>query len=132
LGRVMVSTSGLLENFSKGQEIELNGVLKKPDVPIVEGAFDYRTYLERQGIYYQLTVESTNDWKALNESRTPFADRFFSWAQRVLQRGLPVEDESLRLVWAMTLGWKPALTDEVSEPFMRSGTINISLFYRVA
>ena len=38
---------------------------------------------------------------------------------------LPVEDEELRLLWAMTLGWKTALTDEVSEPFMRSGTMHI-------
>ena len=40
-------------------------------------------------------------------------------------RSLPVEDEELRLLWAMTLGWKTALTDEVSEPFMRSGTMHI-------
>jgi len=30
----------------------------------------------------------------------------------------------VRLLCAMTLGWKTALTGEVSEPFMRSGTIS--------
>jgi hypothetical protein len=40
-----------------------------------------------------------------------------------LERGLPREDESLRLLWAMALGWTTALTGEVSEPFMRTGTI---------
>jgi competence protein ComEC len=28
-------------------------------------------------------------------------------------------------MWAMTLGWKTALTNEVNEPFMRSGTMHI-------
>src|SRR6185503_15575913 len=47
------------------------------------------------------------------------------WAQQALARGLPVEDEALRLEWALTLGWKPALTEEVSEPFVRAATYHI-------
>jgi ComEC/Rec2-related protein len=43
----------------------------------------------------------------------------------MLALGLPQEDEPLRLLWAMTLGWKTALSGEVSEPFMRSGTMHI-------
>src|SRR6185295_7198734 len=35
------------------------------------------------------------------------------------------QDESLRLLWAMTLGWKTGLTQEVAEPFMQSGTLHI-------
>src|SRR4029077_7095626 len=55
----------------------------------------------------------------------PVADRFLAWAQPTLARGLPGEDESLRLLWAMSLGWKTALTSEINEPFMRSGTMHI-------
>jgi hypothetical protein len=36
--------------------------------------------------------------------------------------GLPVEDEYLRLEWALTLGWKAALTDEVADPFIKAAT----------
>ena len=127
LGRAMASTAGLLdEQYSVGQTVEVSGILQPPRPPLAEGLFDYRTYLNRQGIYYQLAVASTNDWKAVGTPQTrPVADRFFSWAQKVLQRGLPFEDEPLRLIWAMTLGWKTALSDEVSEPFMRSGTMHI-------
>jgi predicted membrane metal-binding protein len=39
--------------------------------------------------------------------------------------GLPEQDEALRLQWAMVLGWQTALTGEVAEPFMRSGTMHI-------
>src|SRR5258705_8723624 len=54
-----------------------------------------------------------------------WSDRFQFWAKQTLARGLPTEDEDLRLLWAMTLGWKTALTSEVAEPFMRSGTMHV-------
>jgi hypothetical protein len=34
-----------------------------------------------------------------------------------------VEDEPLQLLWAMTLGWRTAFTGDISEPFLRAGTI---------
>ena len=129
-GRVAVATPGLLgANFFGGQTIEVTGVLRRPQGPAAEGLFDYQTYLRRQGIYYQLLVESTNDWRTVltggSPPRVPLADRFRHWSQRILAAGLPQEDESLHLLWAMALGWTTALTDEVSEPFMRTGTMHI-------
>lgn len=127
LGAIAISTPGVLDQqFFAGQHLSVSGVIDLPPSPLAEGLFDYRTYLQRQGIYYQLHVKSTNDWILRSSSSAlPFADRFLNWAQKTLARGMPVEDESLRLLWAMTLGWKTALTGEVSEPFMRSGTMHI-------
>lgn len=129
-GLVAASTPGTLNaGFFKGQTIEVTGVIRPPKGPSAEGLFDYRAYLRRHGIYHQLQVESTADWQIVSTPDSPrgppLSDRFRNWAQRTLARGLPAEDESLRLVWAMALGWKTALTDEVSEPFMRSGTMHI-------
>jgi ComEC/Rec2-related protein len=127
LGRVMISTKGALPpEFYAGRAVEISGVLAPPPGPIANGLFDYRTHLARQGIYYQLKSEFPRDWRTV-DSRTnaPFADRFLGWAQHTLARGLPEQDEPLRLLWAMTLGWKTALTGEVNEPFMKSGTMHI-------
>src|SRR5437773_32424 len=129
-GRVAVATPGVLgTNFFGGQTVEVTGVLRLPKGPAAEGLFDYRTYLRRQGIYYQLQVESTNDWRTVSTGcsnpRPPLADRFRHWSQKTLAAGLPNDDESLRLLWAMALGWTTALTQEVSEPFMRTGTMHI-------
>jgi len=129
-GRVTVSTPGMLPaHFFAGDRVEVTGVLRPPAAPTVEGAFDYRTYLRRQGIYHQLRVPSTNDWRFVPgpraRTRPPLSDRFCAWAKRTLARGLPVEDGPLRLLWTMTLGWKTALTGEVALPFMRSGTMHI-------
>jgi len=126
-GRVMASTVGVLdEGFCAGQTVEVTGILRPPRQPLAEGLFDYRAYLAGQGIHYQLAVEATNDWVVVEPIRSrPLGARFIPWAQKVLLRGQPMEDEPVRLVWAMTLGWKTALSDEVSEPFMKSGTMHI-------
>lgn len=127
LGRVMISTKGELPaEFFAGRDVEISGVLSPPSGPIAAGLFDYRTYLARQGIYYQLKAEFPRDWRPVDsQTNAPFADRFLAWAQRTLSHGLPEQDEPLRLLWAMTLGWKTALTGEVNESFMKSGTMHI-------
>jgi competence protein ComEC len=125
-GRIAVSTPGALSNFFAGQIVEISGVVRRPRIALAEGTFDYRHYLEQQGIYYQLQTVGEKDWQLVSSpTRRPLADRFRDWAKLALARGLPAEDESLRLEWALTLGWKPALTEEVSEPFVRAATYHI-------
>ena len=128
-GKIIVTSKGALPSeFHAGREVEITGVIAPPQSPIAPGLFDYRTYLERQGIYFQLKADSRSDWRIVDSNTNaapPFSDRFLTWAQSTLARGLPAEDEPLRLMWAMTLGWKTALTGEINEPFMRSGTMHI-------
>ena len=129
-GRVAVSTPGVLGGeFFGGRAVEVFGVIRPPGPPRAPGLFDARPYFARQGIHFQLEARDTNDWRlavgVVQPARPPLADRFIAWAQRKLARGLPEEDEALRLRWAMTLGWRTALTDEVSAPFMYTGTMHI-------
>ncbi len=125
-GRITVSTPGMLPpGFWGGQPVEISGIVRPPQPPVAPGMFDYGAFLRRLGIYYQLQAESTNDWQRLAQAPPPLADRFRAWAQATLALGLAEEDEPLQLLWAMTLGWKTALTGEVSEPFMRSGTMHV-------
>ncbi len=129
-GQVLVNTPGVLgAEFFTGRAVVLHGVLRVPRGPVAEGLFDYRRHLAWQGIHRQLVVAESKDWQFAegtdHAARPPLADRFQKWAMATLARGLPVEDAELRLLWAMALGWKTALTDEVTEPFMRSGTMHI-------
>ncbi len=127
-GDIIVTTPGVLgERFFQGQPVEISGVLARPDLPVAEGIFDYRSYLEKLGVYYSLKADGTNDWQlgANPLSTPPYSARFIAWAQRTLALGLDPADKSTQLLLAMTLGQKTALTDEVSEPFMRSGTMHI-------
>jgi len=127
-GSIMVATpEALAGDFFAGQPVEINGVIARPPAPLAEGLFDYRDYLQTRGIFYELKTDSTNDWKLLEPhfSKPPLTDRFLDWAKRTLAFGLPAEDEPLHLLWAMTLGWRTAFTGDISEPFLRAGTMHL-------
>ena len=127
-GSIIVSTpSPLPENYFAGQPVEVSGVIARPLPPLADGLFDYRDYLQTRDIYYQLKTESTNDWRLRPPilSKPPLTDRFLSWSKRTLALGLPAEDQPLRLLWAMTLGWRTAFTGDISEPFLRAGTMHL-------
>jgi ComEC/Rec2-related protein len=126
-GHVMSRTAGILPApFVDGQTVEITGIALQPLPAMAEGVFDYARYLNLRGIHHELKVDGATEWKIFGVAvRRPVAERFRTWAQATLARGLPEQDESLRLQWAMLLGWQTALTSEVSEPFMRSGTMHI-------
>lgn len=126
-GQIIVSTTGTLPSiFYGGRGVEIAGVIERPRTAAAEGLFDYREYLYWQGVHFAMRA-ATNDWKlaGFDPGAPSVSDRFAQWAHGVLARGLPSEDESLRLIWALALGWKTGLTNEVSESFMRTGTMHI-------
>lgn len=126
-GEIIVSTpGGLAANFFGGQAVEIKGVISRPPTPLAEGLFDDRAWLQTRGIFYELKTQSTNDWKLREPvlSSPPMTAHFLDWSQRKLAVGLP-EDETLRLLWAMTLGWRTAFTGDVSDPFLRAGTMHM-------
>ncbi|MGD0744857.1 MAG: ComEC family competence protein, partial [Verrucomicrobiota bacterium] len=126
-GEIVVATPGAFPGvFFAGQPVEISGVITRPPSPLAEGLFDYRNYLQTRGIFYQLKAGSAGDWQlgASALTRPPLTDRFLTWSKDTLALGLP-EDEPLRLLWAMTLGWRTAFTDDISEPFLRAGTMHL-------
>jgi ComEC/Rec2-related protein len=128
-GPVLVSTPGQPDaGFHAGRRVAVSGVLRLPPLPQAPRLFNYREHLALRGVHRELRAPSYQDWQLLDpEAAThlPWADRFQTWARETLARGSPEEDDALRLLWAMTLGWKTALVDEVEEPFLRSGTMHV-------
>jgi competence protein ComEC len=124
-GRMAVSAPGQLTNLWAGQTVEITGVAAPPKFAAAEGLFDYRNYLRTLGIYYHLQTSGEPDWQIIASPQKPLAEHFRAWAQRALAMGLPVEDESLHLEWALTLGWKTGLTEESSEPLVQAATYHI-------
>ena len=127
-GKIMVATPGALAtNFFAGQNVEVSGVIGPPPPPAAEGLFDYCDYLKTRGIYFELKVPSAGDWQTGSPalSSPTLADRFLNWSRRTLAMGLPSEDESLRLLWAMTLDWRTAFTGDISDPFLQAGTMHL-------
>jgi len=127
-GELLVTTPGQPSpEYFTGQAVEISGVIARPPLPLADGLFDFQNYLATRGIYYQLKTVSTNDWQLRSPilSHPPLTDRFLDWSKNSLALGLPEEDEPLRLLWAMTLGWRTAFTGDLSEPFLRAGTMHM-------
>lgn len=126
-GRILVSTPGQLpDEYFAGQQVAIAGVMAPPRGPVAEGLFNYPQWLRRQGVFFELKASSPADWTVVSSNSTPsLSGRFQSWAQATLARGLPEQDEALRLLWAMTLGCKSALPKTAYEPFIESGTMHI-------
>ncbi len=127
-GLLLTVTPGTFSrDFFPGQRVEFHGTVANPPGPLAPGLFDYENYLREKGVYFLARVSSTNQWRLLSKPpfHQPWPVRFRNWAKATLALGLPEEDMAVGLRWAMTLGWKTGLTDEVSEPFMRSGTMHI-------
>ena len=126
VGRVAVSTPGAITNLFAGEVVEVTGVAALPKTAVAEGTFDYRSYLAELGVYYHLRTSGEQDWCVVQAAEAPpLSERFRNWGRQTLVMGLPLEDESLRLEWALTLGWKTALTEEASAPFIQAATYHI-------
>lgn len=126
-GDMMVSVPGTLPaSYFTGQGVEISGVIARPPLPLAEGLFNFRDYLQQRGIYYEFRTASTNDWKLHGTilPGPPLTDRFLDWSKHILAQGQP-EDETLRLLWAMTLGWRTAFTGDISDRFLRAGTMHL-------
>lgn len=128
-GRVLTLGSGdPVKGLFYGARVQVTGALGLPSTAETPGAFDYRGYLARTGVFFQLQTGGGDDWHLEapeTASAVPVADQFVDWGRRSLALGLPEIDSAVELLWAMTLGWKPGLNHEVQEPFMRSGTIHV-------
>ncbi len=126
-GRIVVNAKAdLSETYYRGQSLEIDGVLKRPLNAEAPGLFDYRNYLANQGAYFELITSCPQDWRVIGTTNAPpLADRSRNWARNTIAMGLPAKDESLFLEWALTLGWKTALTDNVTQPFVRAATYHI-------
>jgi ComEC/Rec2-related protein len=128
-GRILISTTDQLgaEYFS-GRMIQVDGVLAPPETASSPGLFDYRKNLYRRGIHHELRTDEFSHWKLLPQPDVPtrpLADVFRNWARHNFRKGLPEQDEALELLWAMSLGWRTALTGDVAAPFMQSGTMHL-------
>ncbi|HEX3626815.1 MAG TPA: ComEC/Rec2 family competence protein [Verrucomicrobiae bacterium] len=128
-GDIIVSTPLTIpaqQGVAAAQAVEIFGILSRPPPATAEGLFDDRAYLRTRGIFYELRTRSTNDWQFREPilSKPPQTDRFLEWSRHVLALGLP-QDQTLRLLWAMTLGWRTAFTGDVGDPYLRAGTMHL-------
>jgi competence protein ComEC len=116
-----------------GDVIEFRGLLQRVPAPVNPGQFDYCAHLARRGVFYEARVRSAGAVTVLGHE-SPWWMECGMWMQRRFLasagRGLEtsrVGDEPVvvGLLRAMLVGFRPGLTNELAEPFMRTGTLHV-------
>ncbi|HEX4996811.1 MAG TPA: ComEC/Rec2 family competence protein [Terriglobia bacterium] len=111
-------------DLGRGDRVEILVKLARPPVYRNPGVFDYRRYLERQGVFWTGNVRNprlitvvSRGWHAPDDVR--------AWIERRLERRFGNNPDVAGLVAGLTLGRKDAVTPEVEETFKMSGVYHL-------
>jgi competence protein ComEC len=112
-----------------GDKVGVRGWLERPGGPRNPGAFDYRGYLARSGVYTTLTARRPEDWQIVGgqgETDNPWLRLAFALRQRVLRHfeaALPPERAAV--LNGILLGERGDLPGVLNEDFERTGTVHV-------
>ena len=116
-----------------GDQIEFCALVRQPAPPPNPDLFDYPTYLARRGVFYEAHIHSAAVVSMLGHRASWWMEagmwmqrRFLASAARGLEtRHAGDEPVIVGLLRAMLVGFRPGLTNELAEPFMRTGTMHV-------
>lgn len=111
-------------DLGSGDRIALLVRLRRPTVYRNPGGFDYRRFLERQGIYWTGSIRSPRLITVVSRGWHG-GDRLRRWASERIERRLG-EDETVRaLALGMVLGHRQRLPDAAERRFEAAGLIHL-------
>lgn len=128
VGRVLVKVKEPSERFAYGDVIELAGRIYEPSPARNPGAFDYRRYLSRQGVFGLVTVRRDDQVKIVERGGgNPFLSRIVLPIKRSIGATI---DQNLSgapaaLLKGVMLGQRRALPQTVKEAFSNAGVIHV-------
>ena len=113
---------GFSRGLACGDILQVSGRLKKPSRPLLPGSFDYRAYLQKQGISYVLYADEVRHCGrkftfsgALLDLRNAFAGKVFS----------PLPERNRSFAAALLFGCSQNVERTTKEDLIRTGTIHI-------
>jgi competence protein ComEC len=111
-------------NLGSGDRVEVLVKLHRPGVYRDPGVFDYRQYLERQGIYWTGTIRNPRLITVQGRGwHTP--DRIKNWIQARLEAPFSARPDIAGLVLGMVLGRKYGLTANIERQFQAAGLYHL-------
>jgi competence protein ComEC len=126
-GRMLVSHYEPDAVYGYGDLLEVRGILRSPRPPGNPGAFDYRAYLERQGIAQLMTVQGERAIEKIGLDRGNVVVYQALVLKERLSAGLEqaLDPAQAALVRGITMGVRGGIESEIREAFMVTGVIHI-------
>ncbi|HSG73468.1 MAG TPA: DNA internalization-related competence protein ComEC/Rec2 [Planctomycetaceae bacterium] len=125
-GQAILRIAGKYSAAEAGDIVEILGQLSAPRAPVNPGEFDYRQWLDRQGVRAIVRCELPNQVRLVEKVPVRPANFFPRLRQRLLRRlteTLPGQEADLAA--ALLLGVRTNLTEETRRTFIRSGTFHL-------
>lgn len=128
-GKIRVSISkdsGYDKKIAVGSELLALATVETIDTPLNPDQFDFRKYLEKQGIYYRVTLNSGN-FKVLSATKNSIKSIAYRLRERIVtalsQNGF--KDQELAVVQALLLGQRQDISKETIENYQKAGAVHI-------
>jgi competence protein ComEC len=132
-GQAMVTVVGDRSDLRAGWAVQAAGSLARAARPLNPGEFDYRAYLQAQGIRLRLAVDGPSGvWADRSGSQdspglawlpTRGLGAVQAWSQERLARGL--DPSTAPLAAALLLGRREGVDPDVNDAFARTGTTHL-------
>lgn len=126
-GRVVVSHRETDAVYGYGDLLRVRGVLRTPVSPGNPGEFDYRAYLERQGVAFKMDVFGPGAIERIGVDRGHYPVYLALTAKERLSAGLEraLEPDAAALVRGITMGVRGGIAPETREAFTVTGVVHI-------
>jgi competence protein ComEC len=124
-GRVKVSVFGAAAP-AYGDKVLLKGLLSRPRRPGNPGEFDYRRYLERNGVFSVFSAKSEDVVLLREGAGNPIVRAAYEVRGRIkalITSYLPRDNAGFLV--AILLGLRQDLGDELNDIFMKTGTVHL-------
>ncbi len=126
-GRALVVVAGDRSDIRAGQAVESAGQIATIAAPLNPGEFDYRAFLQAQGIRLRMSIDdAASVWLDPNGHDWPFTlwlDRQRYWSRTRLFSWL--DPTTAPLAAALLLGWREEIDPEINDAFARTGTTHL-------
>ncbi|WP_347490555.1 DNA internalization-related competence protein ComEC/Rec2 [Desulfoscipio sp. XC116] len=125
-GLTLVRMYGGSAGYSYGDRLRVRGFLYQPEEPGNFGAFNYRDYLARRGIYSLMRVDRPDEVKRLGGGGNAVIRLALQSKQRLLQVASCTLDERQAAVLAgMLFGGKGGIDRFVNDIFIQNGVFHV-------
>lgn len=127
-GKILLNVRKDSSNFvaKYGDMIYLKGTPKEPNTPRNPYQFNYKQYLEKQGIYHQIITE-TNEIKHLEKTQSLGLGKLIKLREQI-QTALekyPFEKDELGIMNALLLGQRYEVSSRLIKDYAAAGAVHI-------
>ncbi|WP_298878768.1 ComEC/Rec2 family competence protein [uncultured Polaribacter sp.] len=121
-----VKKDSIINPFNVDERLLVSSAIKELIPPLNPHQFNYKSYLEKQGIYHQLFIDKTQFFKLNTKSNTLFglSSKFRNQIQKSLKK-YNFEDNELAVINALLLGQRQDISKELITDYQRAGAIHI-------